>query len=94
LFEQKSIEQDGKLPAFVAGATIADGEIYFNASGKKIVNNETSGDVDPDSVFWICSMTKMLTHVSRPIRIILPFLSCSNVLYLTDFVLGHSTPVN
>jgi CubicO group peptidase (beta-lactamase class C family) len=64
LDEQRSIGQDGKLPAFVAGATTADGEIYFNANGNKIVNDATSGDVDPDSVFWICSMTKMLTHIT------------------------------
>jgi hypothetical protein len=48
----------------VAGATTADGEIYFNASGKKIVGDETSGDASPDSVFWVCSQTKMLTHAS------------------------------
>ncbi|KAF5314308.1 hypothetical protein D9619_011754 [Psilocybe cf. subviscida] len=59
-----TLAKEGKIPAYVAGATTADGELYFNASGKKIVGDESSGDVNADSVFWVCSMTKLLTHIS------------------------------
>lgn len=53
------------LPAIIGGVTTVDDEIYFNAAGKKLVNDSSSsGSVDPDSVFMVCSMTKLLTHVS------------------------------
>ncbi|KAF9483309.1 beta-lactamase/transpeptidase-like protein [Pholiota conissans] len=56
---------EGKtIPGFVMGATSADEELYFQGGGYKVVNDRTSGQVDGDTVFWVCSMTKMITHIA------------------------------
>ncbi|KAF5310720.1 hypothetical protein D9619_008156 [Psilocybe cf. subviscida] len=59
-----SLVQEGTLPALVVGATSADGEIYLNAGGKKIVGDESSENIDPDTVFWLCSSTKFIAHIA------------------------------
>ncbi|KAF5310942.1 hypothetical protein D9619_008157 [Psilocybe cf. subviscida] len=59
-----TLARSGTLPAFAAGATSADAELYFKTAGKKLVNDNSSEDVNADSVFWICSMTKLVTHIS------------------------------
>ena len=58
----KAVE-DKKIPGFVFGATSVDEEIYFMASGNRIVDDPSSAPVTEDTVFWICSQTKMLVHV-------------------------------
>lgn len=63
---QARIAQEKKIPGFAFGATTVDEEIYFNAGGYKVVNDPSSGAVDKDTVFWICSMTKLLAHVRTP----------------------------
>ena len=45
------------------GATSVDEEIYFKAGGNNVVDDPLSGPVTEDSVFWICSQSKMITHV-------------------------------
>ncbi|KAF9045335.1 beta-lactamase/transpeptidase-like protein [Panaeolus papilionaceus] len=52
------------IPAFVYGVSSLEGEIYFTAGGNRVVNDSSSGPIDPDTVFWICSMTKMLGHLA------------------------------
>ncbi len=52
------------LPGFVFGAASLDEEIYFNGGGYKIVDDSASGEDNGDTVFWVCSMTKMIAHVS------------------------------
>jgi len=52
------------LPGFVFGVTTAEEEIYFNGGGHRVLNDPSSGDITPDSVFFICSQTKLITHVS------------------------------
>ncbi|KAF9045334.1 beta-lactamase/transpeptidase-like protein [Panaeolus papilionaceus] len=52
------------IPGFVYAASSVDGEIYLTSGGTKLVDDPTSAPVDPDTVFWICSMTKMLGHLA------------------------------
>jgi len=59
------------LPGFVFGVSTAEEEIYFNGGGHRILNDPSSGDVTPDSVFFICSQTKLITHVSPQLLAIL-----------------------
>ncbi|KIM38852.1 hypothetical protein M413DRAFT_447549 [Hebeloma cylindrosporum] len=59
----KAVE-DKKIPGFVFGATSVDEEIYFNAGGNHIVDDPSSAPVTEDTVFWICSQTKLLTHLA------------------------------
>jgi len=47
----------------VFGATSVDEEIYFKAGGNYIVDDPSSPPVTEDTVFWICSQTKLITHV-------------------------------
>ncbi|KAF8169815.1 beta-lactamase/transpeptidase-like protein [Pholiota molesta] len=53
-----------KIPGFALGATTAEGEIYFGTGGYRTLDDPASGKVDPDTVFWICSMTKLIAHIS------------------------------
>jgi len=46
------------------GATTVEGEIYFNSGGHKSVDDPASGEVNGDTIFWICSMTKMIAHIA------------------------------
>ncbi|KAF8964809.1 beta-lactamase/transpeptidase-like protein [Flammula alnicola] len=57
------VAQEQKIPGFVVGATNIDEEIYFKSGGYKVVNDPTSGKVEEDSIFWICSMTKLIAHI-------------------------------
>lgn len=63
-FPQKASGESGDIPCFVFGITNLEDEIYFQGAGNVIVNDPTSGAVNPDSVFWICSQTKMLVALA------------------------------
>ncbi|KAH9474873.1 Acyltransferase calJ [Psilocybe cubensis] len=56
--------QEKKIPGFVFGASNLDGEIYFNATGFKVIDDPNSGEITPDSVYWICSQTKFIVHLA------------------------------
>jgi CubicO group peptidase (beta-lactamase class C family) len=58
------VVQEQKIPGFVFGATSVDEEIYFKGGGYNVVNNPASGEVNEDSVFWICSQSKMIIHLA------------------------------
>lgn len=45
------------------GATTVEEEIYSNGGGYRNVDDIASGEVNGDTVFWICSMTKLVAHV-------------------------------
>lgn len=51
------------LPGIIVGVADVDGEIYFKGSRNKVIRDPTSGEIDADSVLWICSQTKMITAV-------------------------------
>ncbi|KAF8893000.1 beta-lactamase/transpeptidase-like protein [Infundibulicybe gibba] len=49
-----------RLPAVVFGATDTDGATFFASSGFNDMDDASKGSVDEDSVFWICSKTKLI----------------------------------
>ncbi|KDR77244.1 hypothetical protein GALMADRAFT_246540 [Galerina marginata CBS 339.88] len=53
-----------KVPGFTLGISNIDEEIYFDGGGSNIVDDPTSGEINPDSVFWICSQTKLIAHLA------------------------------
>ncbi|KAF9525266.1 beta-lactamase/transpeptidase-like protein [Crepidotus variabilis] len=54
----------GRVPCVVLGITGVDDDIYLQSAGKNIVGDPNSGDVNADSVFWICSQTKMIVSLA------------------------------
>ncbi|KAJ6578097.1 beta-lactamase [Mycena capillaripes] len=46
------------------GVTTADAAIYTHAVGTKLIDDPTSGNIDEDTVFWLCSQTKMVTTIA------------------------------
>jgi hypothetical protein len=48
------------------GVTTADQVIYMHQEGTKFVDDPTGGAVDEDTVYWLCSQTKLITTVSSP----------------------------
>lgn len=61
---QAQVVQGQTIPGFVFGATSVDQELYFKGGGYNVVNNPQSGEVNEDSLFWICSQGKLIVHVS------------------------------
>ncbi|KAH9474866.1 Acyltransferase calJ [Psilocybe cubensis] len=55
---------EAKIPGFVFGATSVDEEIYFTSGGYNAVGRPESGKINEDSVFMICSQTKLLVHLA------------------------------
>jgi hypothetical protein len=66
LRRQDQAGQDPVNPPFVFGVTTAQGEVYFKGTGTKKLGDITSGGADADTVFWVCSQSKLITHVSSP----------------------------
>ncbi|KAF9045341.1 beta-lactamase/transpeptidase-like protein [Panaeolus papilionaceus] len=64
LDEVAHLAAQGTMPAFVYGVTSLEEEIYFTSHGTRVLNDPSSGQVDPDSTFWICSQTKMIGHLA------------------------------
>ncbi|KAF9525267.1 beta-lactamase/transpeptidase-like protein [Crepidotus variabilis] len=54
----------GQLPGVVLGVSNLDEEIYFKGGGPLDAGDPKSGEVDPDTVFWICSQTKMIVALA------------------------------
>ncbi|PPQ92543.1 hypothetical protein CVT25_010376 [Psilocybe cyanescens] len=55
---------DGKVPGASFAVGTADEELYFGAAGLTAFNDPSSGKVDEDSIFWVCSHTKLLSTVA------------------------------
>lgn len=53
----------GQVPGLVVGISGQDAEIYFKAAGNNVVGDPSRGKITDDSVFWICSQTKMIVSV-------------------------------
>ncbi|KAJ6534393.1 beta-lactamase/transpeptidase-like protein [Mycena capillaripes] len=51
-------------PALFFGVTNADGTIYMHQEGRKLVDDPTSELIDEDTIFWLCSQTKLITTVA------------------------------
>ncbi|KAJ7927592.1 beta-lactamase [Mycena leptocephala] len=52
-------------PALFFGVTTADGPIYMHQEGKKLVDDPTSDSIDEDTVYWLCSQTKLITSQGK-----------------------------
>ncbi|TFK31422.1 beta-lactamase/transpeptidase-like protein [Crucibulum laeve] len=53
-----------KMPNICFGATTAKENLYFNARGSRVFNESASGEIDKNSVYWICSETKTITSIA------------------------------
>jgi len=51
-------------PALFFGVTNVDGEIYMRTAGTKVIDDPASGFIDQDTVFWLCSQTKLITSIA------------------------------
>ncbi|KAF7336874.1 hypothetical protein MVEN_02123700 [Mycena venus] len=51
-------------PALFFGVTNAEGPIYMRTMGTKLVDDPTSEPIDEDTVFWLCSQTKLITSIA------------------------------
>jgi len=52
------------LPALFFGITTADGTVYACTAGTKFVDDHTSGAIDEDTIFWLCSQMKLITTIA------------------------------
>ena len=60
---QVKIIEEKKFPCVTYGvSTVDDEEIYFNYGGFNSVDDSSSGEVNKDSIFRICSQSKLITH--------------------------------
>ncbi|KAK7016339.1 beta-lactamase/transpeptidase-like protein [Favolaschia claudopus] len=51
-------------PALFFGVTNAEGLSYLRAEGTRIVDDPSSGAIDEDTLFWLCSQTKLITTIA------------------------------
>ncbi|KAJ7134446.1 beta-lactamase/transpeptidase-like protein [Mycena epipterygia] len=51
-------------PALFAGITNVDEVIYMHQTGTKLVDDPSSGAINEDTVFWLCSQTKLITSIA------------------------------
>ncbi|KAJ7147528.1 beta-lactamase/transpeptidase-like protein [Mycena crocata] len=51
-------------PALFFGVTDADGPIYMNQFGTKQLDDPSSGAINEDAVYWLCSQTKLITTIA------------------------------
>ncbi|PFH53281.1 hypothetical protein AMATHDRAFT_45559 [Amanita thiersii Skay4041] len=52
------------LPNVVFGVTSAEKELIFAHAGTRVLSEPSSGYVDKDTIFWMCSMTKMVASLA------------------------------
>ncbi|KAF7374587.1 hypothetical protein MSAN_00343300 [Mycena sanguinolenta] len=51
-------------PALFFGVTNAEGPLYLRTVGTKLVDDPASDPIDEDTVFWVCSQTKLITTIA------------------------------
>ncbi|KAH6909517.1 beta-lactamase [Coprinopsis sp. MPI-PUGE-AT-0042] len=54
----------GRLPGFVLAVSNVDEELYVKGSGRHNDDEPNSREAGPDSVFWVCSLTKLITAIA------------------------------
>ncbi|TFK22957.1 beta-lactamase [Coprinopsis marcescibilis] len=64
LDELEQTAKSGRLPGFTLAVSNLDEQIYVNAAGNKTYGDSSSPQVTPETVFWICSMTKLLASLA------------------------------
>ncbi|KAG5639769.1 hypothetical protein H0H81_000049 [Sphagnurus paluster] len=55
---------DKRTPGLVFGATSTEKELFFAHAGDRLFDDPSGGPIDDDSIFWICSQTKMLASIA------------------------------
>ncbi|KAF7357690.1 hypothetical protein MVEN_00814700 [Mycena venus] len=50
--------------ALFFGVTTVDGPIYNGTAGKKLVDDPASQSIDEDTLYWLCSQTKLITTIA------------------------------
>ncbi|KAJ7069880.1 beta-lactamase/transpeptidase-like protein [Mycena amicta] len=52
------------IPALFFGVATADGPIHTHQSGNKLFDDPSSPPIDKDTVFWLCSQTKLIVALA------------------------------
>ena len=74
--------EEKKLSCVICGvSTVDDEEIYFNSGGYHSMDNPSSGKIDKDSIFWICSQTKLVAHARSFWKVLTSILSASLTMH-------------
>ncbi|KAF7291130.1 hypothetical protein MIND_01256200 [Mycena indigotica] len=55
---------NGALPASFVAIGDAEGNLISCAAGNRLLNNPASGSIGDDTIFWICSQTKLVTSIA------------------------------
>ncbi|KAJ7039365.1 beta-lactamase [Mycena alexandri] len=92
-------------PALFLAVTTADGPIYMHQTGTKLIDDPTSAAINEDTVFWLCSQTKLITSIAAlqlvdqgkialdtPVESILPELKHPVVLGVDESGQPKTTP--
>ncbi|KDR77296.1 hypothetical protein GALMADRAFT_96063 [Galerina marginata CBS 339.88] len=56
--------EKGRVPGASFAVATADDDLYFGAAGLKSFSEPSAGNVDDKSIFWICSMTKIVVTLA------------------------------
>ncbi|RDB17129.1 Acyltransferase mlcH [Hypsizygus marmoreus] len=56
--------ESGRTPGLVFGASSAEKELLFAHAGPRVFGDSSSGPLSSESVFWICSQTKMIVSIA------------------------------
>ncbi|KAJ3519218.1 hypothetical protein NMY22_g13305 [Coprinellus aureogranulatus] len=57
-------QAENNLPGFAIAITNNDEQLFAAAGGHKVYRDPSSGQVTPDHLFWICSLTKLITSIA------------------------------
>ncbi|KAF5323064.1 hypothetical protein D9611_009298 [Ephemerocybe angulata] len=57
-------QAEKKIPGFAIAVSNLDEQLYVSAGGYKAYDDPSSGPISPDTVFWICSMSKLITSIA------------------------------
>ncbi|KAF7316508.1 hypothetical protein MIND_00170000 [Mycena indigotica] len=60
----KEAVNGGTIPASFVAVVDKEGTIVSQQVGNRLVDDATSGVVDEDTIFWLCSQTKLVTSIA------------------------------
>ncbi|KAF5325015.1 hypothetical protein D9619_009571 [Psilocybe cf. subviscida] len=61
---QATAVDEGLIPGASYAVGTEDGEIYHGSAGLRFFEEPEKGPIDEESVFWICSMTKVVVTIA------------------------------
>ncbi|KAF5384134.1 hypothetical protein D9615_003355 [Tricholomella constricta] len=61
---QSDAVESKRTPGLVFGATSVEKELFFTHAGPRLFDDPSGGPMSDDSIFWICSQTKMLASIA------------------------------